>query len=183
MNTKQEQLKTIQEQIKTLQSTVNNLEKDIQEDEAKEERVFGFLPKAGRFESYYTMDSSDYKEGYGLLTSGEYLSHNTKQENYKGLFWKTKQEATNFTKAMNTFLELRTLEGVKGFEVGACNYTVSYCKDGFIPTKMIVYVLVNRKVNANLAPSFKTEELAHKAIETIGEERLIHMFKTLSGIV
>jgi len=183
MNTKQEQLKTIQEQIKTLQSTVNNLEKDIQEDEAKEERVFGFLPKAGSFESYYTMASGGDGTGYGLLTSGEWFSHNTKQENYKGLFWKTKQEAINFTKAMNTFLELRTLEGVKGFENGACNYTVSHCKAGCIPTKMRVYVSANSNINANLAPAFKTEELAHKAIKTIGEERLIHMFKTFSGIV
>lgn len=179
MTTKQEQLDKMKTNLEALQSSMQKLKQEIQKEETekKQERVFGFLPEAGSGKSYYGLIATGSSVGFGLFQPNLKHAICGGTNNYKGLFWKTEQEAQSFADAMNTFLELRTLEGVKGFEVAKPNWVIS------INHTLTRFTANNELYGCDfLSPAFKTEDLAEQAIQTIGEGRLKHMFKVLSGM-
>ena len=181
MENTQEQIKQLKEQVENLRKTICTLEEELSTPKINKERVFGFLPEAGNTDDgYYVLDCSDKQtNGRGMLATYYYDCTDLVQENYKGLFWKTSTEANNFAKAINTFLELRTLEGVVPFEAGVENYTISN-RVGSTGVDILVQTLSSQ--NSELSPCFSSKELGEQAIRTIGEDQLRHMFNTLSGI-
>lgn len=88
-----------------------------------------------------------------------------------------------YGKAFGTLLDLQTMDGTTkpGDDttqyvicVGYRNGTQAICVDTWWSDA--------NKLN-QLSPCFKTEYLALAAIQKIGEDRLMHMFKTLHGVV
>ena len=88
-----------------------------------------------------------------------------------------KHVAPEFTKAIQTMIDLRLCEGVKAFACRQVNYYI-YNSDAMD----ILEVEWKALCNNSASPYFETREHAQSAIETIGEERINHMFKTLSGM-
>lgn len=139
------------------------------EKEKTHERVFGFLPKAGSGEVFWISET----DSFGVLNPIGYGAHGREQSKYKGIYFKTEEECQEWCDALNVQNELRCCEGVKRAVVGERNYTL-YLNDLSVVKVADTYLLL-------CGIYFKTEELALKAVETIGEDRLIKAFKVLSG--
>lgn len=147
-------------------------------------------PRPGSREKYYCMSSegSEYRklDVYDLMatvTSPGWYEH--------GNLFQTRQLANDYAEAFDTFLLLRHQPGTvppTGYSQFALELFKNYDYDrderqerGEVFIKIISRANMSSKLN-KFSPMFGTLEDARGAIETIGEERLIHMFKTFHHI-
>ena len=84
-----------------------------------------------------------------------------------------------YYKAFKTFLLLRQQEGSEPPKDGEQWCIV--CNSSTVELYVSSFIHQDNKIN-RLIPSFKTVEYAQKAINFVGEENIIHMFKTFHGI-
>ena len=140
------------EQIKQAKETLEQLEKEYD----KQSSPFEYLEK-------YTHVCIG-RKSYGWLGRSDG-------------FCDESEEANEFAKAIQTMIDLRLCEGVKGFDYGERNYYILNGGDGDMSKIDCIGLF-----NDSASPYFETREHALAAIETIGEERINHMFKTLSGM-
>lgn len=165
--------------IKEMEESLQEMKEELNKPKFNNQRVgsFGFVPKAGTGEDYYSLRASSYStsSSYGLLSSMIMTSADQVQENYKGLFWKTEEEANSFADAMNVFLELRTMKGVTPFRLRKNNHCLELNHYGEIE---VVYYDSNLQFGQIY---FETAAYALKAIGVIGEERLVKALHVLSG--
>lgn len=85
----------------------------------------------------------------------------------------------NYYKAFKTFILLRQQEGSEPPKDGEQWCIV--CNSSTVELYVSSFIHQDNKIN-RLIPSFKTVEYAQKAINFVGEENIIHMFKTFHGI-
>lgn len=147
-------MKTLEDLIKERES----LEKMLEE---KEQEIL----KMGGFNRPF-----DYLDIGEVLVSasGQIATHNITR--LEGL--------EHFQEALKTFIELRKLDGVIPHKSGCSNHYISYCR-GHVD-KLTIYNSFD--LCEDISPYFATEDHAKQAIDTIGEERLKHMFKVFAGI-
>lgn len=115
-----------------------------------------------------------------------YVAHNTSygHDSYTARFWlenfKKQEECNDWRKALNTFMRLKCnpLAEIAAdnkrqwlIEIGSFEEIIKIDEYDYNFTKLI-----------NISPCFSTKEDAESAITDIGEENLLHMFKTFQGI-
>ena len=159
----------LQKNISEAQKQAEELQKQINEPEkpnALLERV-----EAGVGNSYYTVT------GYNSVAYNQ--SNTDKEETYKGNSFTTQEQAENYRKAFETFLELRRCTGTVKVKNNVEQYTIGLEYDLSICTRS--YRGLDSKGEC-LSPCFSTGTAALNAIETVGEENILHMFKTFHGL-
>lgn len=133
------------------------------EDRKKNKRAFGFLPeyagKAWMAECITT--------GYSPIPVAFINPKNN------CIYLKTKEECQDWCDALNVQNELRNCEGVKRWDKGENDFVIYLSVDCLELTSL-------KSIMDLGAIYFESEDAAKKAIETIGEERLIKSFKVLS---
>lgn len=87
--------------------------------------------------------------------------------------------SNNYYGALQTFILLRQQEGSEVPLDGEMQYLIRLNKDRGLYVD--VWQRIGNKVTA-ISPCFRTVDHAEKAINFIGKENIIHMFKTFHGI-
>ena len=132
-------------------------------------------------------------DGKEILTSGKEMARiGTSDglfEGYRSIIYHPKDKsngnilssepvAKEWAKAINTMFLLRRQPGVKA----ATKDTVQYLLyQGCGSVRVTQYQSLDSKLYF-VSPCFENDKLAHLAITTVGEETILHMFKTLQGL-
>lgn len=88
-----------------------------------------------------------------------------------------------YRKAVYTLIELRTMDGTTKPEDVVTQYVVCVgYHNHMLVIEVDTWFSEDNKLN-QISPCFRTEDQALAAIQKIGEDRLMHMFKTLHGVV
>ena len=89
--------------------------------------------------------------------------------------------AEDYAKAFNTFFALRHCEGSETAKDGVLQFNI-VLEDSIVDSLCVGECLsILTKIN-RATVCFDTEENANKAIETVGEENILHMMKTFAGV-
>jgi len=99
---------------------------------------------------------------------------------YKGSAFTTQEQAANYRKAFEIFLELRRCEGSESAIDDKEQYYIQQDDEGNI--YIDAWINTHNKTRF-ISPMFSAVEFAEKAIDTLGKENIIHMFNTFHGLV
>ena len=118
----------------------------------------------------------------GSSTDGFSAYESHKHSTVDGNNFPTEGLAAHYAKAINTLLLLRHQPGtVKPRELVG-QYFIRLDRSGFHPNVMVSrFTGVGAKVT-QISPCFETQAAAETAINIIGKNDIIHMFKTLHGL-
>ncbi len=168
-NTLKQKHKELLEQAQALLDKAQEMESLIKEEEdiPVDENIFGLVKEQdieGGTVFYLEQD-----------TEGNWDYFDTEGGTYYPTF-KTKESAKAWSNVIEVMLLLRCQEGVIVPQEDVCIITLS---DG----KLVIENLGGYfYYNGAISPSFSSIEYAQKAIDNIGEERIIKAIKTLEGI-
>lgn len=165
----------VRDQIEDLECEALKLEQEIDRVQ-NQSRLF--RPSPGSGVKYYSIGVGIYNQ----LTARANAATSSCPEDYEtSNIFQTFELANNYAKAIETLLELRHQPGVaRANEEGTTQYIiippgeqdkVRTCECECTATKLAV-----------ISPQFESVESAENAIKAIGENRLMHMFKTLHQI-
>lgn len=121
---------------------------------------------------------------YGELVAYRLVAHTADCRWYEhGSIFQTETLAREYSRAINIMLLLRHQPGsVPSTDDAQCQIEVK--RDGSTGEFILEYpVRIDKATKMNkFSPCFVTEQAARDAVQAVGEERLLHMFKTLSGL-
>jgi len=163
-------LAALQQSIIDAQNKADELQKQIEEQNKKSllERV-----EAGSGETYWGIDEFNTVVYRGANLANTY--------DYKGAAFTTKEQAENYCKAFETFLELRRCEGSEPAMNNKKQYMLGLHTSSILLVVEGYYGLENKL--DKLSPCFVSREKAEAAFDKIGKENILHMFKTFHGLV
>lgn len=160
-----DQIQELKKQLQILQQKIEGMEKVQIEDNVKD----SLIKKTNHIEGktfYYIQDTD-------TEFSCEYSDYGWSPEGNETHF-ADEEQCKRYAEALTTFILLRKQPGS---EVANDNsqYIIKLKPWGTNP-EVEYYSTVGYKL-MNISPCFNSEESARKAIETLGEERILNMFK------
>ena len=160
----------LQEQIEALQEQLLLLTKEVDAKGASEKSLLSRDGEVGEIAHYFVVNGFD---GF-FPDSG--LSYNPDDPTvFKEPY------ADDYAKAFNTFFALRHCEGSEPAKDVVPQYII-VLGDSIVDSLCICeYLSILTKIE-RATVCFDTEENANKAIETVGEENILHMMKTFAGV-
>jgi len=163
-------LAELQKNITDAQKQAEELQKQINEPEKPKallERV-----EEGSVDAYYYFTSMN---DIALATA-----NNTSPNTYKGTVFTTQEQAENYRKAFEVFLELRRCEGSE-----VVSTDTQFVIRPFDSTVDCIEVAESTHCAAkasDISPCFDSRESANRAINKLGAENILHMFRTFHGL-
>lgn len=153
-----------------LQQQLVDIQTDIDKLERHTKKSLLSKPKVG--EDWHRVIGNSASKGFDWeygTTTGYYVLHNTAfAEPY----------AKDYAKAFNTFFALRHCEGSEPAVDDKYQWYI-YHENGLLRATRTEYL--NTKINRQRV-FFRNEASATSAIKTVGEDNIIHMMKTFSGV-
>ena len=166
--------KELLEQAQALLDKAKEMESLIDEEEsiATNENIFGLVKEQGEDGDYVYFLNQDNVGDWGIYGTAWVTFNPT---------FKTEESAEAWKNVIEVMLELRCQEGV--VERDYSGKTICFIA---MESSCCAYVQTGSDddlcLSDCLSPSFSSEEAAQKAIDNIGEERIIKAIKTLEGI-
>lgn len=134
-------------------------------------------PEPGSFKDYWGLKSS----GVSQIRADGFCANNSDSEAYAhGSIFQSKELAAAYADAIETMLLLRHQPGTVEAENGGWQCIITIADDG---KDVIVYGFDTISEKAGqISPVFSEQEHALAAINTIGADRILRMFKTLHHV-